>query len=61
MTPEEERWAEALSVERRHGGDAARFIAERIGTLALKGDAAGVARWREIAVRLDRMREGTLQ
>lgn len=61
LTPERERWAEALAVQRQHGDAADHFIAERIGALALIGDEAGVARWREIAVRLDRLRAGTLQ
>ena len=53
MTPDEERWAEALAVQRRHGEDAPVFIAERIGTLALEGDLSGIRRWKEIAARLD--------
>lgn len=56
MTPDQERWAEALAVERQHGEDAPRFIAERIGALALAGDMDGVLRWREIASRLDEIR-----
>lgn len=56
MTPDRERFAEALAIERLHGPDAPRWIAERIGALALAGDDAGVARFREIAIRLDRLR-----
>lgn len=48
-----ERWAEALAIERQHGEHAPRFIAERIGALALAGDMQGVLRWREIASKLD--------
>lgn len=59
MTLDEERWAEALAVERQHGEDAPQFIAERIGALALKGDMEGVDRWREIASRLDAMRRSS--
>ena len=55
MTPEHERWAEALMVERLHGERAALHIAERIHTSAAAGDAAGVQRWREIAERLDQL------
>lgn len=61
LTPEQERWAEALAVQRQHGERAGPFIAERIGALALAGDADGVARWREIAARLDQLRAGTVQ
>ena len=52
MTPERELWACALQVEREHGDNAALWIAERIGALALEGDAAGVARWKAIAEKL---------
>lgn len=55
MTTDEERWAEALAIERLHGDRAPVWIAERIGALALAGDAAGVARFKEIARRLDQM------
>lgn len=59
MTPDRERWAEALAIERLHGDRAPVWIAERIGALALAlaGDAGGVERFREIALRLDKMRQ----
>jgi hypothetical protein len=56
MNPDQERYAEALAIERLHGPDAPRWIAERIGALALAGDVAGVARFQEIAIRLDQLR-----
>lgn len=56
MTPDRERWAEALAIERQHGDQAHRIIAERIGALALKGDSEGIARWKAIATRLDALR-----
>ena len=56
MTPEHERWAETLSIERQHGDRAPAFVAERIGALALVGDEAGVERFRQIAARLDELR-----
>lgn len=49
------RWAEALAIERHHGADATRWVAERIDALAEAGDAAGVIRFREIALRLERL------
>lgn len=49
------RWAEALAIERLHGRDAPRWIAERIGALAVEGDLAGVERFREIARRYERL------
>lgn len=53
MTFEQDRWAEALAVDRLHGPRAPLHVAERIGALALTSDLAGIARWKEIAVRLD--------
>ncbi|WP_200909551.1 MULTISPECIES: DUF6961 family protein [unclassified Sphingomonas] len=47
--------AEALAVERIYGAHAPRHVAERIGALALAQDVAGIARWKEIAVRLDQL------
>lgn len=47
--------AEALAVERIYGAHAPRYVAERIGALALAQDVAGIARWKEIAVRLDQL------
>lgn len=52
MSPERELWACALAVEKEHGDRAPVWIAERIGALALQGDAAGVARWKAIAEKL---------
>ena len=55
MTPEQERWAEALAIEKLKGEQAGDYLDERIATLGTKGDAAGVrrfeairARWREL-------------
>ena len=56
MTPEQERLAAALAIERIHGDGAPLFIAERLGAMALAGDAENLERWREIAVQLDRLR-----
>ncbi|MEH3039802.1 MAG: hypothetical protein PGN21_07040 [Sphingomonas paucimobilis] len=61
MMPEEERWAEALLAVRLHGAAAPVWIAERIGTLALAGDAAGVARFKDMAARVDALQDGTRQ
>lgn len=49
------RWAEALAIERLHGDDAPRWVAERIGALALAGDTDGMERFREIARRMERL------
>lgn len=58
MNPERELWACALLVEREHGDGADAHIAERVTTLALAGDFAGVERWRAIADKLDWLRDG---
>ena len=42
-------------VNRIHGERASVHAADRIAALALAGDAAGVARWQEIAMRLDQL------
>lgn len=52
MTPDQERWAEALAVFSSHGNRSEAFIAERLAALA--DDPAGRTRWRLI---LDRVRQ----
>lgn len=54
-----ELWGCALEVERQHGAGAPVFVAERIGTLALAGDRAGVETWRAIVARLDKLTSGS--
>lgn len=56
MTPDQLRWAEALALEEEHGDRAPIVVAEHIGALVLKGDLEGIARWKEIAHRLDALR-----
>ena len=51
MTPDQERWAEALAIERWKGADAPAYIAERIAALTAAGNTAGAARFRAIAWR----------
>ena len=60
MIADREIWAAALQVERHHGDDAPKFIAERIGALAVAGDFEGVETWKAIAGRLDALRQGAL-
>lgn len=52
---DKELWACASQVLKMHGDDAPRHVAERIGELALQGDAEGVATWKEIARRLSEL------
>lgn len=56
MTPNEERLAEALAVERIYGEDAGEFVIARIDALEAEGNQAGVTRWLEIADWLIRLR-----
>ena len=58
MTPDQERWAEALAIERQHGAMAPVWIAERIGALTIAGDHAGVIRFREIAAKYEQLLGG---
>jgi hypothetical protein len=55
ITVDEERWAEALTIERIHGDGAVDWIVERMVDLASCGDDAGVARFMEIIDRLDKL------
>jgi len=57
VTPEQERWAEALAIERRFGEQAAEHIAERVTALAIAGDEAGLGRRIAIANRFDQLRD----
>lgn len=52
MTQDEERWAEALAVERLHSGRATVWVAERNRSLNLVGDTVGGERFQPIAHRL---------
>jgi hypothetical protein len=61
LTPDQERWAEALAIERWKGAMAELYIEERIASLSLAGDAAGVERFVQIAMRLAQLRQGERQ
>lgn len=56
MLTDWELWACAVEVQRVHGESAPLEVAARIGALALEGDAAGVAAWKVIALRLCQLR-----
>lgn len=53
---DKELWALALWVEKHHGPDGSRFIAEKVGRFALDGERGGVELWREVARRFDGLR-----
>lgn len=56
MPTDRELWSVANMVLEQHGERAPLFVAERIGALALAGDAAGIATWKEIARRMTLLR-----
>lgn len=53
LTHRQHIFACALEVHRQHGAAAPVYVAEQIGALAIAGDAAGTAMWKEIASALD--------
>lgn len=62
MTDDQVRLGAAMMMIRRYGEQAPLRVAERIGELAVAGDAAGVAAWKIIAQRMDRiLRAGPAQ
>ena len=46
---------------KQHGEHAPRKVAERIGYLAVAGDMAGVALWKDIACRMGMMMRSPVQ
>ena len=61
MTADDEPLASALWVERTPGAQAEVYIAGQIGALALRGDRAGIARWKAVAAQYDALVRGTRQ
>lgn len=61
MITEQERETFTAALWSKHGADLPRYIAERIGELAVAQDAGGVAFWRDIATRANVMMSGTRQ
>lgn len=56
VTRDQELWAMALDIERRHGPDAERVIASEIGRSAVAGEPGGVALWRAVARRFAQLK-----
>ena len=61
MTPDQERWAEALAIKRMHGDQAEAWVADRMTALSASGDYAGVERFRLFLDRLGQLDGGTVQ
>lgn len=57
MTRDKELWAIALYVEKHHGADGPRFIAEKIGKLALDGDTEGIETLKAVATRYEKLQK----
>ena len=55
LTPEQERWAEALTIMRQRGPEAPLWVAARIGALAIAGEMDDVARFRQFATIMDQV------
>lgn len=48
---DQELWALAMSIERKHGKKGPQVIAEKIGAYALAGEIDAVTLWRQVAQR----------
>ncbi len=55
VTREQEIWALALSVERKHGENAPRFIAQRVAAFEQSGPAEAVVLWRQVQRRYEQL------
>lgn len=55
MTRDQELWAMALHVERHHGADGPRFIAEQIERNAAAGEQGGVDLWEAVGRRFSQL------
>lgn len=61
MTHDQLLWGAVSMLIKQHGEHAPRKVAERIGALAVDGDIAGVALWKDIACRMDMMMRSRAQ
>lgn len=59
MTRDQELWGVALLVEKTHGERGPDRIAAQVARLAAEGDEEGIAMWRAVAERFDKLRERT--
>ena len=55
VTREQEIWALAVSVERKHGENAARYIAQRVTAFEQSGPSEAVALWRQVQRRYEQL------
>ena len=55
VTREQEIWVSALNVERKHGENAARYIAQRVTAFEQSGQSEALALWRKVQHRYEQM------
>ena len=60
MTPDEERWAEALAIIKWKGDAAEAYVIERLVALHSAADRQGMQRFGLIADRIRQLREGSI-
>jgi len=58
MRPDQERWAEALKIEKMHGDNTWQWISGRIADLVYEEDEPGVARFMAIRANLRELGHG---
>ena len=57
MTRDQELWGIALWIEKTHGDEGPAHIASEVARLAALNDVDGIAMWRAVAERYDRLCE----
>lgn len=59
VTREQELWALTLSVERKHGENAASYIAKRVAAFERSGPPEGATLWRQVRERFEQLEPGS--
>ena len=57
LNRDQELWAVALWVEKNHGDQGTTYISGQVERLTSVNDDSGVAMWREVADRFERLRQ----
>ena len=55
VTREQEIWALALSVKRKHGENTARYVAQRVAAFEQAGPPDAAALWRQVQRRYEQL------
>jgi hypothetical protein len=61
FTREKEIWAIALWVEKHHGDEGDFYIAQQMDRLLAEGELDGMAMWRQVAERFEKLKTGCRQ